>query len=183
MKKSKRALKEGLKKGLRKFFEAAQYLGFDILPRHFYSEIPDIRELKQESTWKNPRTMVGVLGSDMDAQLDFAKSCCNGKAQMLSEENVFLEACRMNGDAGFGPVESDFLFCFLGFARPHKVIQVGAGLSTAVMLQAMKKFDFKCDIICIDPYPTQFLREIAKKISFPCTRRKHRVFLWMYILL
>ena len=34
------------KRVLRKVFEAGQHLGFDILPRHFYSEIPDIRVLR-----------------------------------------------------------------------------------------------------------------------------------------
>ena len=38
----KRHLKEAYKQALRKMFELGQFLGFDVLPRHFYSEIPDI---------------------------------------------------------------------------------------------------------------------------------------------
>ena len=38
----KRRLKEAYQQALRKMFELGQFLGFDVLPRHFCSEIPDI---------------------------------------------------------------------------------------------------------------------------------------------
>jgi hypothetical protein len=44
-----RSLKNSSKMLLRSVFEAGQRLGVDILPRHFYSEIPDIHALKTSS--------------------------------------------------------------------------------------------------------------------------------------
>jgi len=72
----KRRLKNASKFALRKIFEQGQRLGFDVLPRHFYSEIPDIRELKTSGHWKVPYSMIGLRGLDMQSQADFVRECC-----------------------------------------------------------------------------------------------------------
>jgi len=59
----KRAVSNFGKTTLRQVFEIGQGIGLNILPRHFYSEIPNIRELKRESDWQLPRSLVGVHGS------------------------------------------------------------------------------------------------------------------------
>jgi hypothetical protein len=48
----KRRVKNAAKLALRQPFEQGQRLGFDVLPRHFYSEIPDIQALKRSAWWK-----------------------------------------------------------------------------------------------------------------------------------
>ena len=42
----KRAVKTRAKGGLRTLFEVGQRFGLHILPKHFYSSIPDIRALR-----------------------------------------------------------------------------------------------------------------------------------------
>ena len=75
----KRALKDQAKRGLRRAFELGQRLGLDVLPRHFYSQVPDIRDLKSDPSWKQSRSMVGVQGAEPSIQFDFVEACCSAE--------------------------------------------------------------------------------------------------------
>ena len=157
----KRVLKKYLKRSLRYLFESGQRLGLDILPRHFYSEIPDIVELKKDGLWKRPFSMVGLNGVETNAQLAFVESCCAPHlVERQKQENFYLDACQANGEPGFGPIEADFLFCFIVSRRPKKIIQIGCGVSTAVVIRASEEAGYQPEIIAIDPYPTDFLRKL-----------------------
>jgi len=159
-----RAVKERAKLSLHTLFMIGQHLGIDILPRHFYSGIPDIRELRNSEGWKASRSMYGVRGASVDEQLDFVRDCISDQARaILLQKNIHGDACTENGNAGFGPIEAEFLFCFISRHRPQKIIQVGAGVSTAVLLNAASTFGYHPAITCIDPYPTEYLKKLAEK--------------------
>jgi predicted O-methyltransferase YrrM len=147
------------KQRLRDLFEVGQHFGLNILPLHFYSGIPDIRELRKTDYWKKPRSMIGVKGIDIQSQLAFVQECCSeGLISRQKWLNIYERSCSENGGAGFGRVEADFLFCFICSKQPGKIIQIGAGLSTAVILLAAGEAGYTPEIICIDPYPNQFLQ-------------------------
>ena len=160
-----RFIKQVLKRGFRKLFEGGQrFARIDILPHHFYSEIPDISELKRSHDWRKERSMAGVRGAETAAQLEFVRECCpEALRQLIISENIYLKACRENGQAGFGPIETDFLFCFMSVKRPKRVIQIGCGVSTAAMLLASERSKDELEMICIDPFPTEFLKRAAEK--------------------
>jgi hypothetical protein len=152
--------KELFKVCLRKLFELGQHLGLNILPLHFYSGIPDMRELKETNHWKNPRSMVGVNGVDTESQLAFARECCSDDLIRRQRTlGIFERCCRENGEPGYGHVEAEFLFCFISTKKPRKIIQIGAGLSTAVILLAAQEAGYTPEVVCIDPYPNKFLRD------------------------
>jgi len=46
------SLKHHVKRLMRQTFEVAQQFKVDILPRHFYSEIPSIRQLRSTQAWR-----------------------------------------------------------------------------------------------------------------------------------
>lgn len=48
----KRRIKDALKKQLAHVFHVGQRFGLDILPRHFYSEIPLLRKLRTTDHWR-----------------------------------------------------------------------------------------------------------------------------------
>jgi hypothetical protein len=155
-------LRRGAKDALHHVFEWGQRFGVDILPRHYYSSIPDLRALKASDFWKCPRTMVGVAGTDIDTQVEFARACCNDSLRnYLQRTDVHGDACQANGAVGYGRIEADFLFAFVCTRRPKRIVQIGAGVSTAVILHAVREFDLKTNILCIDPYPTRSLRQLA----------------------
>lgn len=154
-----RRFKELSKRTLRSVFEIGQRFGVNILPHHFYSEIPDLRELRLNEYWRKTRSMIGVNGLDIKSQFDFIKECCTEDLiNRLKIGDIYNYCCQENGEPGFGPVETDFLFCFIVSKRPKRIIQVGAGLSTSVILLAAKEANYQPEIICIDPYPNEFLK-------------------------
>ncbi len=170
-----RSLKNRSKLLLRSAFEMGQRLGFDILPRHFYSEIPDIHALRNSSEWKKPRSLFGIQGSDIEAQVAWADQCTVSFRANLKGLEIHKAAVRMNGsDEGYGEVEADFLYCFVRSHHPAQIVQIGCGVSTAICLLAAKDEGFSPKIICIEPYPTEFLRResqagrielVAKKVE------------------
>ena len=156
-----RKLKTQGKKLLRDLFESAQQLGVDVLPRHFYSEIPNIRELRRTTEWRKPLGMSRITG-DIASQIAFVDESTAPFRHKLASLNLLKRACEMNGtDEGFGPIEADFLYCFVRKHQPAKIVQVGCGVSTAVCLMASGDQGYKPEIVCIEPYPTDFLTKAA----------------------
>jgi len=157
-------MKQRLKKIARFLFEKIQILGIDVLPQYFYSGIPNIKKLKEDNFWKYPRTMFGVNGVEISEQIKFLERCCSKDLiDRQKENNIHLMASQMNGESGFGEIEADFLFCFVNTIRPARIIQVGAGLSTAVILLAAKESNYNPIITAIDPYPTNFLEKVGQE--------------------
>ena len=149
---------------IRKIWEIGQIFGIDILPRHFYSSIPDLRELTKESYWRKPYSMFGIKSAAFDEQVAFIKKCCDSEylKSRLIRKDIYSHASFENREKGFGSVEGDFLFCFIYSMKPKKIVQVGCGISTAIILLASKEANYKPEIICIEPYPNKFLRMKAR---------------------
>src|SRR6266478_3039411 len=148
---------------LQKIFTLGQYCGVDILPRHFYSNIPDIHELNRSDRWKSARSMTGISGLEMSSQEEFAASVCGPFTNRLPSLKVHGTACEQARESGYGPVEADFLLCFIASIKPKRVVQIGCGVSTAVMLRAAALAEYKIQITCIDPYPSPFLMDLSKR--------------------
>ena len=154
----KRSLKTRSKHLLRSAFEIGQRLKFDLLPRHFYSEIPDIHTLRGSVSWRKPRSFKGVLG-DIDFQTAWVDGCTKNYRTHLKQFAIHKSAILMNGsDEGYGEVEAEFLYCFIRAQRPKQIVQIGCGVSTAVCLLAARDEGYSPRIICIEPYPTAFLQ-------------------------
>jgi len=160
-----RTAKDASKRLLRRLFELGQRARFDILPHHFYSQIPDVAELRRRHDWREAHSMAGVPGAEVDEQLRFVRDCCPPARHGETETRgvVYIDACRANGAVGYGAVEAEFLYCFIGSRRPRRVIQVGCGVSTAVMLCSARDHELPLEIVCVDPFPTSFLRDAAQR--------------------
>jgi predicted O-methyltransferase YrrM len=139
-------------------FVGLQRAGVDVLPRHFYSSIPDVRRLRAEQRWRGPRSLVGVQGTNIDDQLEFLRSFITPDvSSQLRSRDIYADACAENGAIGYGPVEADCLYGFVRSMRPQKIVQVGAGVSTSVILAAAREAGYSPEIAAVDPYPTVFL--------------------------
>jgi hypothetical protein len=158
----KRRIKDFLKRQLATVFHVGQRFGVDILPRHFYSEIPDMRKLRATDHWRRPFSMRDVQGWNVDEQLAFVATAMNDETKAaLAARDVFDEACKTNGATGYSPVDGEFLYAFIRQHRPARVVQVGCGISTAICLAAARDVGHQIHITCVDPYPTQFLLDAA----------------------
>ena len=159
-----RSVKEWGKARLRSLFEVGQRVGVDVLPRHFYSEIPDIRALKTDRRWQRPYSLVGVAGTDIEQQLGWLLETCPPElAATLPTLGLYRYAAKENGAVGFGPIETDLLYCFVRTRKPRRMMQIGAGASTSVVLRAAKEAGAPIDVTCVDPFPTAYLRELHAK--------------------
>ncbi|MGD0829520.1 MAG: class I SAM-dependent methyltransferase [Terracidiphilus sp.] len=160
-----RKYREKLKSVLHGFFVLAQRCGWDILPRYFYSSIPAIHELRQKDDWKRASSLMGVNGTDLYKQLAFLRSCCTPSLQeRIKQSSIHNYACGENDHSGgFGPIEAEVLFCYISTKRPRKIVQIGCGVSTAVILLAAKEANYEPEIICIEPYPSNYLMRAAQE--------------------
>ena len=136
-------------------------MGVDILPRHFYSEVPDIRALRENRRWQRRYTMAGVAADDLDGQLRWLEQVCPPElTRQLPSLDLQHAAGRANGALGYGPIDADLLYCIIRTKAPRRVIQVGAGVSTWIALKAAEDAGHAVDITCVDPYPTEFLQRL-----------------------
>jgi hypothetical protein len=156
----------------RKTFEFFQGLGIDVTPDHFYSSIPNIKNLKKSQSWRKPYSLIEINGSNLEKQLQWMRTCCSEKNQeILKTKDIYLLSCQEN-ESGFGKNEADFLYCFISSFQSRKNIQIGCGVSTKTMLIAAQDSNYKVDITCIDPYPTPYLLEKSRSSEINLIAKK-----------
>ncbi len=150
---------------LRRVLEIGQRFKFSVVPNHFYSEIPDVRQLRRDRRWMKPFSMVEVKGTNIDAQFEFVREVTESlraeiaKTPHESPNHFYRKACERNGEAGYGPTEAEFLHCFIRARKPARIVQVGCGVSTALIQDAAAaETGYSPKITCVEPYPTAFLR-------------------------
>ncbi|MBN4060295.1 class I SAM-dependent methyltransferase [Planctomycetaceae bacterium AH-315-I19] len=149
---------------MRRVLEIGQRFGVNITPVHFYSDIPNFRVLRASEKWKRPYTFQAVAGTDLDSQLAFVQDACAPYTDRLAQKDIHTSACEHNGAAGFGCGEAAFLYAFARRHKPQRIIQIGCGVSTAVLLMAADdEPGYTPEIICIEPYPTDYLLELSKQ--------------------
>lgn len=156
-----RHLKGTLKTGLHGNLVFWQRLGLNVTPAHFYSSIPNVAELRRRTDWRAPRSMVDVAGAAIEEQAEFLRSLATDEiAAALRDRDVHAEAVRENRvDGGYGEVEADVLYALVRQRRPERVVQIGSGVSTAVIAAAAADAGYRPRIRCIDPFPTDYLVE------------------------
>lgn len=167
-------MKNLIKNGIRCAFELGQKIGMDILPHHFYSQIPDISELRSEIRWKRPRSMNAIEGSLLREQSDILSKWI---PEELSKQFVNLDIHQRASDAngqggGYGPIEAELLHAFILKNQPTKIIQVGCGVSTAIIVRAAQSSGYKPEIVCIEPYPSDYLVRLADEGLITLIREK-----------
>ncbi|TVQ75940.1 MAG: class I SAM-dependent methyltransferase [Phycisphaeraceae bacterium] len=159
----KRRLKNQATLRLRQFAEVAQRFGWNITPDHFYADMPKFRTLRTDSYWCRGFPVDGIPGMDLDSQRRVLEEWMSGYMEELGSTDVYREACQRNGEAGYGPIECQLLHAFVRKNRPGKIVQVGCGVSTAVILGAAEREGgYQPEVVCVEPFPTGFLEEEGK---------------------
>jgi len=157
-------LRESLKKALPRVNAATELAGIHIEPLHYYSNIADRRWLRSHrSLWQRPVQPRGIEW-DLDAQLDWLRPMTAAHVG----EVVGLEAYRAASTGvfgpGYGPIESQVLYCFLRAQKPRRMIEVGCGVSTATAVAASatnaNEGAVRTAVTCIEPFARAGLREL-----------------------
>lgn len=161
---SVRALKTLAKSGWHRTFRMLQRAGINLLPAHFYSCVPDLDDLKRRDDWRKPRSMYGIAHRDIDAQLVLLGEWFAPLGDGRRRRSVHAEAIVGGGaDGGYGEIEAEILFAFVAANKPGRIVQVGCGVSTAVIVMAAEAVGHRPEIVCIEPYPSPYLKEAEKR--------------------
>jgi hypothetical protein len=149
----------------RLIFISCEVLGFHVLPVHYYSPIPKVRELPT-SLWKRVSELVGI-----DMNEDFQLKLLEDFKRLYSREynSLPLYAHERSGlsyyvwNPYFGPVDGEVYYCMIRHFKPKRIVEVGAGFSTLLAAEAVevnRSEGYDCRLIAIDPLPPDFLRRI-----------------------
>jgi len=159
-----RTWKTWAKRGWHRSFRLLQRGGINVLPHHFYSGVPDLADLQRRSDWRKPRSMHGIAQRDIDSQVALLGEWLAPHRDFMQSRSIQRESFVGGGaDGGYGEIEADVLFAFVATNKPRRITQVGCGVSTAICLMAAERAGYKPDIVCLEPYPSAYLQEAARK--------------------
>lgn len=133
--------------------------GVSVLPVSFYSNVPSLQEVEEsfEYTSQEPpyldcglfdrERLAGLLGellpyaAEFDPPRQGDEETCTG---------YFW------GNSQFSHSDAMSYYCFLRRLRPRTILEVGAGFSTLVALEAIRR-NGAGRIVCVEPFPRPFL--------------------------
>ena len=146
-------------------FVALDRLRLHVLPKHFYTPVPDYTWLKRNmDTWTHPLPVGDLTEWDLDAQLGWLREVCEGYYDEVAGLRTFADLGASNVGPGFGPIESQVLHCVVRARRPRRILEIGSGLSTACMLNAIelnaRDGGERSEVVCIEPYPKPAFRDL-----------------------
>lgn len=124
-------------------------------PGHFYSPIPDPKEIDIYSTaQKLSEPHFPDINFRHEEQLTLAKELCNYYAELPFKDSNARTTRYQFDQSYFCYADAIFLYSFLRHFRPKNIIEIGSGYSTAVMLDTIEKFKLNETYIrCIEPFP------------------------------
>jgi len=127
----------------------ASRVGLHIVPKSFYSAIPDVATLPP-GTFERRSPLAGVR-LDLDAQLAWAREHLAEPMREFTPPEA----------PTYGPVDSIVLYGMLRALRPARVIELGSGASTHVTAAALRA-NGEGELEVFDPYPGDGVDGIAR---------------------
>jgi predicted O-methyltransferase YrrM len=148
-----------------KAFAFFEKLGIHILPVHFYSPVPDTRELRRNlQQWNKDWDFTGVDFNEYQ-QIQLLQCLSNFRNEYATlPEYKFVQ--EMGFGEGYGEVESHILYGMVRHFKPKQIIEVGSGISTYYSINALTKNqnegNLKSHITCIEPFPKRPLFSLSE---------------------
>ena len=142
----------------RELFRDWEQHGFHVTPVHFNQPIPDTRSLP-ETVWSRPSELVGIdMNEPRQRELLRSFSRFRDEYQRFptgptKEQNRFYLGNRL-----FDGVDALVAYCMVRHFQPRLIIEVGSGFSSLALGEAASK-NGCTPIICIEPFPRDFLRK------------------------
>ncbi len=149
MKNFLKKIKYFLKYNIFIFFE--KYFKIHITWANYYSPIPEISKLNKND-----------FGKIQSNALRLEK---NKFKIYLNQFEKYLKEYKPSINPGLSRIDSFILFSIIRSQKPTKIVEIGSGFSTKVILSALdsNKTELNlCKLISIEPYPKSFLKEIER---------------------
>lgn len=162
-----------------KLFYVLERMGLHFSRVHYYTPIPDTRELKDE-LWTRQSELPGLKMNE-EKQLKLLEEFSSQypleyNEFPLEKQAVPHEFHLRNGF--FGSVDAEIMYSMIRHRKPRRITEIGAGYSTYLAAKAIHRNqaedpEYSCVLTAIDPYPNETLRKgfpglsrlISKKVQ------------------
>lgn len=143
-------------------------LGFTLIADHFYQPIPNPKEAVLYANTTRP---TDAIEYDLDEQIAFVQDLLE---TYKTEFNAAADLCAVGYKmhyGGFGSGDAEMLYSVVRHLKPRRIIEVGAGTSTQVILAALRKnknssgVTTRCRLTSIDPYPSKEVLSLPSEIA------------------
>jgi hypothetical protein len=146
-----------------KLFKLLEKLGIHFYPVHFYSPIPDTRELsKNKQFWFKESSLTGI-DFNLSKQIALGQTLSRYKNE-FSILPSYETVSSFGLGSGYGEIEALLLYAMIRHVKPSKIIEVGSGISTFFEILALEKNHIEGSmqhkLICIEPYPYPGLKSL-----------------------
>ncbi len=126
--------------GRKVYFRLWEERGFHITEVSSYHPIPDTRTLPQK-LWEQESELVGLdlrIHEQLELMQTFQKKYADEYEQFPRQKTDDPYQYHLN-NGWFESVDAEILYCMIRHHQPKRIIEVGAGYSTYLMVQACKQ--------------------------------------------
>jgi len=151
-----------LRRFLKNTFHIWEKFGFHIIPVHFYEPTPDLKNLDNK-LWEKPSDLIGINMNE-DAQLSLLDTFNNKYSEEYETFPRFKTKVSYQyytRNTSFSTINGEILYSMVRHFKPKKVLEIGSGNSTFVTAQALlknKQENYVGELVAIEPYPKQILK-------------------------
>jgi predicted O-methyltransferase YrrM len=156
-------------------FRVLDRVGVHVLPKHYYSPIPDYHWLRRHRhAWVRRISLDGAVDWDLDEQLTWVTRTCQPYLAEVAGLGLYEQVTATGVGIGFGPIDSQVLHCVVRSTAPTRIIEIGSGFSTLYLLNAAARNESEGrgmpHITSIEPNPRRDFRAIQGlcHIEKPC---------------
>lgn len=145
-------------------FDVWERNGWHLTPNHYYSPIPDVAALP-DAMWDRPSELPGIDLREA-AQVELLRTL----AERYGDELAAFPTAPAGpgrfhvGNGSFGAVDAEVYYGLVRHLRPRRVVEIGAGWSTLVALDAAARNaadGAPCAVEAVEPYPCDFIERRA----------------------
>lgn len=145
-------------------FKLWESRGYHITPVHFYSPIPDTRNLIEKDYQVSVFPELEMSAESQRKLLKEYFSRFSQEYDAIPDKQTDSKAFYLDNDAFVG-TDPYIYYCMIRHFQPKTIIEVGSGHSTVLGAQA-SKVNESTRYICIDPWPRDFISQGITGVEF-----------------
>jgi hypothetical protein len=129
-------------------------------PGHFYSPYPDLHDVNKRHQKLFDRSIREIPGIDIreKQQLNFLTKLSKHNSKLPYSEGRDKSLRYHFNNTAYSYTDATVLFCLLNEINPKRIIEIGSGHSSALMLDVNENFfNNSIDLTFIEPYPELLL--------------------------
>lgn len=135
-------------------------------PGHFYSSIPDLSDIKRESSTIFDRTLKSLPGIALNesTQIRLVEEFSEFQQEMTLPEKKARDYRYYFDNDFFSYGDGVFLYSFMRHFKPKRVTEVGSGFSSALMLDVNDRYlNGETQFTFVEPYPDRLFSLLSDR--------------------